>query len=261
MSFAKSLFLSCLSCAVYFAFAPLLRAQAPEIISWGENLPGWSSKLKLTALREGCTDTPVHCAPYVTNLALKDHWGRARPKQILEFGGNKSFTPALIPSNECSRNCSFVAGEPSSTFAPFYAAAFVIPQWSLTLVIVGTVCGVVSGFVRIAQGAHFLSDVIFAGIFMMLIPILASRLLMVRPFKLTCKWRPSVPKNTNGPVGPDNAAWMVSLLAAGLLVQMHAVHAAEVTEEIDTQFMFGFTSGADVGELGEKELEHETPPR
>jgi hypothetical protein len=28
-------------------------------------------------------------------------------------------------------------------------------------------------------------------------------------------------------------------------------------EEIDTLFIFGFTAGADVGELGEKEIEHE----
>jgi len=41
-------------------------------MTWGENLPGWSTKLKLTALREGCTATPQDCAPYVTNLALQE---------------------------------------------------------------------------------------------------------------------------------------------------------------------------------------------
>jgi hypothetical protein len=29
-------------------------------------------------------------------------------------------------------------------------------------------------------------------------------------------------------------------------------------KDIDTEFLFGFTEGADVGELGERELEHET---
>jgi hypothetical protein len=33
------------------------------------------------------------------------------------------------------------------------------------------------------------------------------------------------------------------------------------TEEVDTQFIFGFTAGADVGELGEKEIERETVGR
>jgi hypothetical protein len=32
----------------------------------------------------------------------------------------------------------------------------------------------------------------------------------------------------------------------------------EPKERLDTQFIFGFTAGADVGELGEKELEHQT---
>jgi hypothetical protein len=40
---------------------------------------------------------------------------------------------------------------------------------------------------------------------------------------------------------------------------MHSgARAEEASEKIDTQFIFGFTSGADVGELGENELEHET---
>jgi hypothetical protein len=40
---------------------------------------------------------------------------------------------------------------------------------------------------------------------------------------------------------------------------MHAgVRAEEAPEKIDTQFIFGFTSRADVGELGEKEVEHAT---
>jgi hypothetical protein len=33
---------------------------------------------------------------------------------------------------------------------------------------------------------------------------------------------------------------------------------AYAEQESDTQFIFGFTAGADVGELGEKEIEHET---
>jgi hypothetical protein len=32
-------------------------------------------------------------------------------------------------------------------------------------------------------------------------------------------------------------------------------------DEVDTQFIFGFTQGADVGELGEEEIESETVGR
>jgi lipid A 4'-phosphatase len=91
----------------------------------------------------------------VANIVLKDHWGRARPKLVVEFGGTKTFTPALLPTDQCSTNCSFVSGEAASIFMPFYAAGLLIPQWSAVLLGAGTVCGLAAGLVRISQGAHF----------------------------------------------------------------------------------------------------------
>src|SRR5262245_12500723 len=40
----------------------------------------------------------------IANVVLKDQWGRARPKQIVEFGGSHTFTPPLVRSNQCRRN-------------------------------------------------------------------------------------------------------------------------------------------------------------
>jgi len=102
----------------------------------------------------------------LANVVLKDHWGRARPKQVVEFGGAKTFTPPIIPTDQCANNCSFVSGEAAAIFMPFYALGLIVPQWTMTLLVAGTVCGIAAGFVRVAQGAHFLSDVIFAGVFM-----------------------------------------------------------------------------------------------
>ncbi len=104
----------------------------------------------------------------VANLVLKDQWGRARPSQIVDFGGTKQFSPPLIPVRQCERNCSFISGEASAMFASFFAVALIIPQWSRTILIVGTMAGLTAGVIRMAQGAHFLSDVVFAGIFMAL---------------------------------------------------------------------------------------------
>jgi membrane-associated PAP2 superfamily phosphatase len=95
-----------------------------------------------------------------------NRWGRARPLQVIEFGGTKTFTPPLIRANQCRRNCSFVSREASSMFAAFYATALVVPQWSLILLLAGTVAGFGTGLIRMAQGAHFLS--VFAGVFMAL---------------------------------------------------------------------------------------------
>jgi lipid A 4'-phosphatase len=111
----------------------------------------------------------------LANLGFKDQWGRARPKHIMAFGGSKVFTPALLPTNQCKRNCSFISGEASSVFVPFYAAAAVAPQWAATLIVVGTAAGLGAGAVRITQGAHFLSDVVFAGLFMGLMVLALHR--------------------------------------------------------------------------------------
>jgi lipid A 4'-phosphatase len=115
----------------------------------------------------------------VANLVLKDNWGRARPRHVAEFGGAKAFTPPLVIAGECRRNCSFVSGEASSTYVTLYAAAALVPQWSVALVTIGTVGGLATGLVRMSQGAHFLSDVIFAGVFMAL-TVLALRALLLR---------------------------------------------------------------------------------
>jgi lipid A 4'-phosphatase len=96
---------------------------------------------------------------------------------VAEFGGEKLFTPALVPSRECQRACSFVSGEAASTFVAFYAAALVIPRWSLLLVAAGTVGGLATGLIRVSQGAHFLSDVIFAGVFMAATVLIVHRLM------------------------------------------------------------------------------------
>jgi lipid A 4'-phosphatase len=104
----------------------------------------------------------------VGNVILKDHWGRARPVQIVEFGGSKTYSPPLVMSDQCDRNCSFVAGESSMMYATFFAAAFLFPAMGTRLIIAGIFFGLLSGIVRISQGAHFLSDVIFAGVAMAL---------------------------------------------------------------------------------------------
>lgn len=103
----------------------------------------------------------------VANVALKDQWGRARPREIVQFGGDKAFTAVLVPARQCRRNCSFISGEASSIFMAFFALALVLRR-SRGLIGWGLACGFAAGLIRIAQGGHFMSDVIFAGIFMAL---------------------------------------------------------------------------------------------
>jgi lipid A 4'-phosphatase len=104
----------------------------------------------------------------VTNIGLKDHWGRARPRDVIEFGGAKAFTPPFPASDQCDYNCSFVSGEASSIFIVFFAAAFLFRSQARNIIASGVVLGSLAGLTRMAQGGHFLSDVAFAGIFMAL---------------------------------------------------------------------------------------------
>lgn len=102
----------------------------------------------------------------VANLALKDQSGRARPGQIVEFGGTKQFSAAFAPSDQCLRNCSFVSGEASSMFVVFFAAASVWRRRWRALAAAGLAVGGIAGLIRMIQGAHFLTDVVFAAVFM-----------------------------------------------------------------------------------------------
>ena len=55
-------------------------------------------------------------AGLVVNGVFKDDFGRARPRDVVEFGGSKHFSPAFVVSRECDRNCSFSSGDGAGAF-------------------------------------------------------------------------------------------------------------------------------------------------
>lgn len=101
----------------------------------------------------------------LTNTVLKDNWGRARPSHTVEFGGKKTFTPALIISDQCDHNCSFVCGHAAMAFTPVALAFVLRPRRQRRYALAaGLLSGGLVGLVRIIEGGHFLSDVLFAGL-------------------------------------------------------------------------------------------------
>ncbi len=115
-------------------------------------------------------------AGLVTNLILKDHWGRARPGQILLFGGDKVFTPAWIISNQCRTNCSFVGGDVSFAFCAL-AAALTVSRNRVVAIAASILFGTVVALGRIAAGAHFLSDCVISGLLTTLIVLILYRVI------------------------------------------------------------------------------------
>ncbi|EDZ67625.1 PAP2 superfamily protein [Nitrosococcus oceani AFC27] len=97
----------------------------------------------------------------LVNEVFKNHWDRARPKQIVEFGGDKIFTAAGVPSDQCERNCSFVCGHASMGFY-FLSFGYLFPRQRRRWLGIGIGLGGLIGLARIAQGAHFMSDVVFS---------------------------------------------------------------------------------------------------
>jgi lipid A 4'-phosphatase len=98
----------------------------------------------------------------VVDATLKEHSGRTRPVNIEQFGGNRQFTPAFIPADQCEKNCSFVSGHvATASFIMAFGwlgAPAVRRRWLLASLAFGSLFALV----RMVPGGHFLSDTIFA---------------------------------------------------------------------------------------------------
>ena len=91
----------------------------------------------------------------IVNATFKDNWGRARPVQIQEFGGDKTFTPAFVLSNQGGN--SFSSGHGSAAFSVLGFALLMRKRKELWIALALSY-GVAVSFARIIGGGHFLSD-------------------------------------------------------------------------------------------------------
>lgn len=137
----------------YFVLA-IIVLMAAALVAWKRRRRAALYLLLMLALGPGL----------MVNTVFKDHWGRARPTQIVEFGGTQKFTPAFVPTDQCTTNCSFPAGDPAVGFF-LVSAALLVPglatrRWAIAGAVVA---GAALGLMRIAQGGHFLSDVVASG--------------------------------------------------------------------------------------------------
>ncbi len=99
----------------------------------------------------------------MVDTVVKDSFKRARPSQVQEFGGPRQFTAALQAADQCASNCSFVSGHASSAFMLAGVAALG-GRRRLWWLYGGALAGLLTGFARMSVGAHWFSDVVWAGV-------------------------------------------------------------------------------------------------
>ena len=97
----------------------------------------------------------------IVNVLLKGFWGRARPNDILELGGNDNFSAWFQYSDACNANCSFVSGDASVGFS--LIALYLITKNRLFFWL-SLLSGIALGAVRITEGGHFFSDILMSGL-------------------------------------------------------------------------------------------------
>lgn len=108
----------------------------------------------------------------ITHAIFKDHWGRPRPKQVVEFGGEQAFRPYYQPNffHQPQPSKSFPCGHCTMGFY-FFAAALIALRsghramfWGWLVFALGL--GGLLSLARMAQGGHFFSDTL-AGMLVM----------------------------------------------------------------------------------------------
>ncbi len=111
-------------------------------------------------------------AGLIIDRSFKEHWGRPRPKQIIEFGGIQPFRPFYKPNffEQPEPSKSFPSGHASMGFL-FFSLFFVglrlkKPWVFWTGFMLTLVLGSLLGYARMAQGGHFFSDVIMSAAIM-----------------------------------------------------------------------------------------------
>ena len=112
----------------------------------------------------------------VVNAVFKDWYGRPRPKNVMEYGGEKQFCPVWVVG-EPGVEKSFPCGHAS---VGFYFMAGYFCWWrrnrraARRWMVAGLGAGTLLGLARMACGAHWFSDVVWAGVFIYFISYLSA---------------------------------------------------------------------------------------
>jgi membrane-associated phospholipid phosphatase len=100
----------------------------------------------------------------IVNFGFKDYYGRPRPKQVEMFGGEMEFHPVLVPGTEKYAR-SFPSGHSAMGFifvVGFLSGLSLRRRWAWWFLIVALAYGSFIGLIRMLQGAHWPSDILWS---------------------------------------------------------------------------------------------------
>lgn len=100
----------------------------------------------------------------LVNDVFKKNWGRPRPKDLVVFGGDRDYVEPWVKSPR-ERGNSFASGHAATGFyllTPYFLLRRRSTKWAVVFVALGLLYGSLIGLARMVQGAHFLSDVLWA---------------------------------------------------------------------------------------------------
>lgn len=127
----------------------------------------------------------------IVHAAFKENWGRPRPKQVVEFGGNDQFRPFYSPNfKDDVKHRSFASGHVTTGFF-FFSIYFIgrslkrkdIQNLGLFL---SFFLGILLTYARVAQGGHFFTDAVASLIVMWYTSLFFSPMLEYeRPYAKT----------------------------------------------------------------------------
>lgn len=110
----------------------------------------------------------------ISHAIFKDHWGRPRPKQVIEFGGKQEFRPYYYPNifHQPEPSKSFPCGHCTMGFY-FFALALIGYRNGNKKLFLGAlafaiILGIALSKARIAQGGHFFSHTLASALIMWL---------------------------------------------------------------------------------------------
>jgi lipid A 4'-phosphatase len=150
----------------------------------------------------------------VVNGVFKDHWGRPRPRRVQTLGGDLPFRPVWVKGNR-EEGKSFPCGHAS---IGFYLSAFYFlfrrrrPALAAASLAGAVAFGALVGYGRMAAGAHFASDVLWAALFVWFVQWTLYHAVL------------RIPDREDRPTAPVRAASRLAL--AGVAVALAAIGVA-----------------------------------